>query len=151
MQSNSYWKMDSTCIFLTWEQCLDTAVKVTPFLAKVFRKDKFISLWKISRCLQKRSEEESDCLTAEADSILSHCASASLCKKAVDKFENADRIQWDLGDDSSLVHALCLSKLGCCSGQRKQLIKAATPIGKSIEISEMKPHNKMTNVTRVWF
>ena len=96
----------------------------------------------------KRSEEESDCLTAEADSILSHCACESLSKKAVDKWENADRIQWDLGDDSSLVHTLCLSKLGRCSGQRKQLNRAEQPIGKSVDISEMKPHNKMTNATR---
>ena len=105
--------------------------------------DKFDSLWKISRCLQWKLEEESDCITAKAYSILSRYACESLCEKTVDKFEKADRIQQDIGDNSSIVRALCLGKLGRCYGQRKQLNRAAPFIRKSIEICEMKPHNKM--------
>lgn len=105
--------------------------------------DKFDSLWKIRRCLQWKLKEESDCITAKAYSILSRYACESLCEKTVDKFEKADRIQQDIGDNSSIVRALCLGKLGRCYGQRKQLNRAAPFIRKSVEIGEMKPHNKM--------
>ena len=117
--------------------------KLPLFQPRCSEKDKFDSLWKISRCLQWKLEEESDCITATAYSILSRYACESLCEKTVDKFEKADRIQQDIGDNSSIVRALCLGKLGRCYGQRKQLNRAAPFIRKSIEICEMKPHNKM--------
>ena len=84
------------------------------------------------RCSEKdKLEEESDCITAKAYSILSRYACERLCD------------QQDIGDNSSIVRALCLGKLGRCYGQRKQLNRAAPFIRKSVEISEMKPHNKM--------
>ena len=98
---------------------------------------------KLADAYNEKLEEESNCITAKAYSILSRYACESLCEKTVDQFEKADRIQQDIGDNSSIVRALCLGKLGRRYGQRKQLNRAAPFIRKSIEISEMKPHNKM--------
>ena len=127
-------------VLSSWNEFFVIGEKIKP---RCSEKDKFDSLWKISRCLQWKLEEESDCITAKAYSILSRYACESLCEKTVDKFEKADRIQQDIGDNSSIVRALCLGKLGRCYGQRKQLNRAAPFIRKSVEISEMKPHNKM--------
>ena len=126
-------------VLSSWNEFFVIGEKIKPRCSE----DKFDSLWKISRCLQWKLEEESDCITAKAYSILPRYACESLCEKTVDKFEKADRIQQDIGDNSSIVRALCLGKLGRCYGQRKQLNRAAPFIRKSVEISEMKPHNKM--------
>ncbi|KAL9986677.1 hypothetical protein ACROYT_G000851 [Oculina patagonica] len=119
------------------EMCIDTAVEVTPFLAKVFRKEKFLSVFGEFTAACKRSGNKkrySDCLTSEAYCILSHCACHLPCPSAVAKFKEADIIQRELGDDSSLVRAFCLSKLGRCFGQSKELEKAIPLIEKAIDI-----------------
>lgn len=119
--------------------CIDTAVEVTPFLAKVFRKEKFLSVFGgfTDACNRHGDRKRySDCLTSEAYCILSHCACHLPCPSAVAKFKEADEIQRELGDDSSVVRAFCLSKLGRCFGQSKELDKAVPLIMKAIDIRE---------------
>lgn len=121
------------------EVCIDTAVEVTPFLAKVFRKEKFLSVFsQYTDTCQRNGDKKrySDCLTSEAYCILSHCACHLPCPSAITRFKAADKIQRELGDDSSLVRAFCLSKLGRCFGQSKDLEQAIPLIKKSIEIRE---------------
>ena len=121
------------------EKCIHTAIEVFPFLAKVFQKEKFLSVYGqfTAQCKANGDMKRySDCLTAEAYCILSHCACHLPCPPAVAKFEEADKIQRELGDDSSIVRAFCLSKLGRCFGQKKDLEQAICLIGKSIDIRE---------------
>ena len=121
------------------ELCIDTAVEVAPFLAKVFRKEKFLSVYGQFTDACKRvgnKKRYSDCLTSEAYCILSHCACHLPCPPAVAKFKEADAIQSELGDDSSVIRAFCLSKLGRCYGQSKNLEKAIPLIRKAIDIRE---------------
>lgn len=121
------------------ELCIDTAVEVAPFLAKVFRKEKFLSVYGQFTDACKRAgnrKRYSDCLTMEAYCILSHCACHLPCPPAVARFKEADAIQRELGDDSSIVRAFCLSKLGRCFGQSKDLEKAIPLIRKAIDIRE---------------
>lgn len=121
------------------ELCIDTAVEVAPFLAKVFRKEKFLSVYGQFTDACKRAGNKkrySDCLTMEAYCILSHCACHLPCPPAVARFKEADAIQRELGDDSSIVRAFCLSKLGRCFGQSKDLEKAIPLIRKAIDIRE---------------
>lgn len=121
------------------ELCIDTAVEVAPFLAKVFRKEKFLSVYGQFTDACKRAGNKkrySDCLTSEAYCILSHCACHLPCPPAVARFKEADAIQRELGDDSSVVRAFCLSKLGRCFGQSKDLEKAIPLIRKAIDIRE---------------
>lgn len=121
------------------ELCIDTAVEVAPFLAKVFRKEKFLSVYAQFTDASKRAGNKkrySDCLTSEAYCILSHCACHLPCPPAVARFKEADAIQRELGDDSSIVRAFCLSKLGRCFGQSKDLEKAIPLIRKAIDIRE---------------
>ena len=119
------------------ELCIDTAVEVAPFLAKVFRKEKFLSVYgQFTDACKKAGNKKrySDCLTSEAYCILSHCACHLPCPSAVARFKEADTIQRELGDDSSVVRAFCLSKLGRCFGQSKDLEKAIPLIRKAIDI-----------------
>lgn len=121
------------------KMCIDTAVEVAPFLAKVFQKEKFLSVYGQLTALCKANGDKkrySDCLTAEAYCILSHCACYLPCPTAVARFVEADKIQRELGDDSSLVRAFCLSKLGRCFGQKKDLEQAIPLIRRAIEIRE---------------
>ena len=121
------------------EMCIDTAVEVTPFLAKVFRKEKFLVVFgKFTEACKASGDKKrySDCLTAEAYCILSHCACHLPCPPAVARFKEADVIQKELGDDSSIVRAFCLSKLGRCFGQHKDLEQAIPLVRKAIEIRE---------------
>lgn len=121
------------------EMCIDTAIDVVPFLAKVFQKEKFLSVYGQFTNICKANEDKkrySNCLTAEAYCILSHCACHLPCPTAVARFKEADKLQRELGDDSSVVRALCLSKLGRCYGQYKDLEQAIPLIRKSIEIRE---------------
>lgn len=121
------------------ELCIDTAVEVAPFLAKVFRKEKFLSVYGQFTDACKRAGNKkrySDCLTMEAYCILSHCACHLPCPPAVARFKEADAIQRELGDDSSIVRAFCLSKLGRCFGQSKDLEKAIPLVRKAINIRE---------------
>ena len=60
------------------------------------------------------------------------------------KFKEADKIQKELGDDSSIIRAFCLSKLGRCFGQHKDLDQAILLIKKSIEIGEKKNNRIFT-------
>lgn len=119
------------------KMCIDTAVEVTPFLAKVFRKEKFLSVFGMFTEACKASDDKkrySDCLTSEAYCILSHCACHLPCPSAVARFKEADKIQKEIKDNSSLVRAFCLSKLGRCFGQQKDLHEALPRIKEAIEI-----------------
>ena len=130
---------DSLCFPDLDKRCIDTAVEVTPFLAKVFRKDKFLTVFgEFTEACKVSGDKKrySDCLTAEAYCILSHCACHLPCPSAVARFKEADTIQKELGDNPSLVRAFCLSKLGRCFGQHKDLEQAIPLIRKSIEINE---------------
>ena len=121
------------------EMCIDTAVDVAPFLAKVFRKEKFLSVYGQFTAVCKANGDKkrySDCLTAEAYCILSHCACHLPCPTAVVRFKEADQIQRELGDDSSVARAFCLSKLGRCHGQSKELERAIPLIRMAIDIRE---------------
>lgn len=121
------------------ERCIDTAVNVAPFLAKVFQKEKFLSVYGQFTALCKANGDKkrySDCLTAEAYCILSHCACHLPCPTAVARFKEADKLQRELGDESSVVRAFCLSKLGRCYGQSKDLDQAIPLIRKAIQIRE---------------
>jgi len=121
------------------EMCIDTAIDVMPFLAKVFRKEKFLAVYGQFTAVCKANGDKkrySDCLTAEAYCILSHCACHLPCPSAVAKFKEADKLQRELGDNSTVVRAFCLSKLGRCFGQSKDLEQAIPLIRKAIEIRE---------------
>lgn len=121
------------------ERCIDTAVDVAPFLTKVFQKEKFLSVYGQFTALCKANGDKkrySDCLTAEAYCILSHCACHLPCPTAVARFKEADKLQRELGDESSVVRAFCLSKLGRCYGQSKDLDQAIPLIRKAIQIRE---------------
>ena len=129
------------------KKCIDTAVEVTPFLAKVFTKAKFLRVYSkfTNACIANGDKKRrGDCLTAEAYGILSHCACHLPCPSAVSKFKEADKIQKELGDDSSIIRAFCLSKLGRCFGQHKDLDQAILLIKKSIEIGEKKNNRIFT-------
>ena len=119
--------------------CIDRANEVTPFLAKVFRKQKFLSVYgQFTDVCRERGDQKrySDCLTSEAYCILSHCACHLPCPSAVAKFKEAYQIQSKLGDVSSVARVFCLSKLGRCFGQSKKLEEAIPLIKKAIAIRE---------------
>ncbi|XP_074630959.1 uncharacterized protein LOC141889538 [Acropora palmata] len=121
------------------EMCIDTATAVCPLLAKMLRKEKFLSVYGQFTALCKANGDKkrySDCLTAEAFCILSHCACHLPCPSAVAGFKEADNLQKGLGDDSSTMRAICLSKLGRCHGQSKDLEQAIPLIKRAIEIRE---------------
>lgn len=121
------------------EMCIDTAIAVCPFLAKMLRKEKFLSVYGKFTSLCKANKDKkrhSDCLTAEAYCILSHCACHLPCPSAVAGFREADRLQRELGDDKSAMRAICLSKLGRCHGQSKDLEQAIPLLQRAIEITE---------------
>lgn len=121
------------------ELCIDIANEVMPFLAKVFRKEKFLSVYGVyTRLCKKKGDEKrySNCLTSEAYCILSHCACHLPCPPAVKKFKEANEIQTCLGDETSVMRAFCLSKLGRCLAQSKDLAGGKSLIEKAIAIRE---------------
>ncbi|EDO34625.1 predicted protein [Nematostella vectensis] len=121
------------------EACIDFANEVSPFLAKAFRKEKFLAVYGVYRekCKERGDlKRYSDCLTSEAYCILSYCACYMPCPPAVKKFKKANEIQTELGDESSSIRALCLSKLGKCFAQVQELDKGVMMIKKAIAIRE---------------
>lgn len=121
--------------------CIDTANRVSPFLAKVFRKEKCLQIYEMYSKLCKDMNDDkrySDCLTAEAYCILSHCACHLPCPSAVAKFKEAHAIQQRLGDKSSSMRAHCLIKLGRCISHYGEFEKGIQLIKKGMSIREMK-------------
>ncbi|KAK3750569.1 hypothetical protein QZH41_009811 [Actinostola sp. cb2023] len=119
--------------------CIDTANSVAPFLAKVLRKEKFLQVFEIYTELCKKKKDDkrySDCLTAEAYCILSHCACHLPCPSAVAKFKEAHAIQTKLGDKSSVIRAHCLVKLGRCMAHYGDLDKGIVLIKRGMDIRE---------------
>lgn len=121
--------------------CIDTANTVAPFLAKVFRKEKCLKIFEIyTKICKERNDDKrySDCLTAEAYCILSHCACHLPCPSAVAKFKEAHAIQTKLGDESSTIRAHCLTKLGRCIAHYGELDKGIVLIKRGLAIREKK-------------
>ncbi|XP_031574990.1 uncharacterized protein LOC116308656 [Actinia tenebrosa] len=119
--------------------CIDTANAVAPFLTKVLRKEKFLTIFQVYTKICKDKEDEkrySDCLTSEAYCILSHCACHLPCPTAVSRFKEADAIQTKLEDESSTIRSHCLIKLGRCVAHYGDLDKGITLIKRGIGIRE---------------
>lgn len=117
--------------------CIDVGNKVMPFLAKAYRKEKFLSMYGAYTAWCRHHGDQtrySDCLTSEAYCILSHCACHLPCPSAVEKFSEADKIQTALGDEQSVIRAWCLTKLGRCYARLGNPVKGVMLIERAIEM-----------------
>ena len=121
--------------------CIDTANSVAPFLTKVLRKEKFLQIFEVytNICKEKKDKKRySDCLTSEAYCILSHCACHLPCPTAVSRFKEANTIQTELGDESSVIRAHCLIKLGRCTAHYGELDQGIALIKKGLAIRKQR-------------